>query len=158
MAEVQNRALAILALIGRDHLRLDRATAQHRAIERGRVASQQRVHVIFEPREEFRIANDAVLDDFGEAGEVFARRKRAQRIHVGEHQPRLVKRADHVFPLWMVDRGLAAHRRVDLREQRRRHLNQRDAALISRRDEARDVADHAAPERDERRRSIVPMR
>ena len=49
----------------------------------------------------------------------------------------------------MVDRGLAAHRRVDLREQGRRNLDERDAALIDGGGEARDVAHNAAAQRDD---------
>jgi len=67
-----------------------------------------------------------------------------------------MERADHVLAERMVDRGLAADRRVDLREQRRGHLHARDAAQVDRRREAGHVADHAAAERDDRRRAIGP--
>jgi hypothetical protein len=63
--------------------------------------------------------------------------------------PRLVERADHVLAERMVDRRLAADRRVHLREQRRRHLQVRDAALVDRGREAGEVADDAAAERDQ---------
>jgi hypothetical protein len=43
----------------------------------------------------------------------------------------------------------AADRRVDLREQRRGHLNEIDAALVARRCVPREIADDAAAERDE---------
>ena len=54
----------------------------------------------------------------------------------------------------MVDAGLPANGRVDLREQRRGHLHERHAALVDRRGEARDVANDAAAQRDERRRAL----
>ena len=62
---------------------------------------------------------------------------------------RLVEGADHVLAARMVDRGLAADRRVDLREQRGRHLHESDAALVDRGGEAGQVADHAAAQGDD---------
>ena len=53
------------------------------------------------------------------------------------------------LPPRMVDAGLAADRGVDLREQRRRHLHEVDAALVAGGGEAGHVADDAAAERDD---------
>ncbi len=101
-----------------------------------------------------RVADRAVLDHFREARGELARRQRAQAIGVDQHGARLVERADHVLAERVVDAGLAAHRRVDLREQRRRHLHERHAALVDRRRESRDVADDAAAQRDQRGRAL----
>src|ERR1700752_4214362 len=60
-----------------------------------------------------------------------------------------MERADHVLGARVVDRRLAAYRRVDLREQCRGQLNEVDAALIARRSEPYEIADDAAAERDE---------
>ena len=79
--------------------------------------------------------------------------QRGQRVDVGEHAGRLVEGADHVLAARVVDRGLAADRGVHLGEQRRRHLDEGDAALVAGRGEARDVAHHAAAER---RHGAVP--
>ena len=62
---------------------------------------------------------------------------------------RLMEGADEVLALRRVDRGLAADRAVDLRQQRRRHLHEIDAAQQRRRGKAGDIADDAAAERDE---------
>ena len=70
------------------------------------------------------------------------------------HGARLVERSDHVLAERVIDAGLAADRRIHLREQRRRHLHERHPALVDRRGEAGDVADHAAAERHERRRAL----
>ena len=61
-----------------------------------------------------------------------------------------MERADQVLAQRVVDADLAADRAVDLRQQRRRHLDDRDAAQIGRRREAGDVADDAAADGDER--------
>ena len=92
----------------------------------------------------------AVLDDLGEPGGELALGQRRERVGVREHHARLVEGADHVLAERMVDRGLAADRGVDLREQRRRDLDERHAALIDGRGEAGEVADDAAAQRDDR--------
>ena len=50
----------------------------------------------------------------------------------------------------MVDAGLAAHRRIHLRQQRGRNLDEGHAAQIGRGRVAGDVADDAAAQRDQR--------
>src|SRR5690606_20162960 len=55
----------------------------------------------------------------------------------------------HVLGARVIHRRLAPDRRVDLGEQGRRNLNEIDAPLVARRGEAGDIADDAAPERDE---------
>ena len=60
-----------------------------------------------------------------------------------------MERADQVLPERMVDADLAANRAVHLRQQRRRHVGQRDAAKISRRGEAGRVAEDAAADGDD---------
>ncbi len=54
--------------------------------------------------------------------------------------------ADQVLALGRVDRGLAAHRGVDLGQKGGGDLDEIDAALVDRRREAREVADHPAAE------------
>ena len=104
-----------------------------------------------------RVADRAVLDHLGEARGELAVGQRAQAVGVDQHGARLVERADHVLAERMVDAGLAADRRVDLREQRRRHLHERHAALVDRGGEAGEVADDAAAQRDQRRRALGPQ-
>ena len=60
-----------------------------------------------------------------------------------------MERADQVFPERMIDADLAADRAVHLRQQRRRHVGQRDAAEISRRGKACRVAEDAAADGDD---------
>ena len=149
VAEVQQRAPALLALVLGDDRGLDLAAAANRMRQRCRVEAPQVVDVLLEPGEERRVDDDAVLDDLGEAGGELARRQRCERAGIREHRDRLMERADHVLAARMVDGRLAADRGVDLREQRRRHLHEIDAALVARGDVARQVADDAAAERDE---------
>src|SRR6185312_14465339 len=78
----------------------------------------------------------------------FAGGERIEQRGVGDHQNRLVKGADQVLAVARIDAGLAADRRVDLRQQRGRHLHEIDAAAYARRGEAGEIADDAAAERD----------
>ena len=57
--------------------------------------------------------------------------------------------ADQVLALLGVDPGLAADRRIDLGEERGRHLHDADAAPQDARGEAGQVADHAAAKGDD---------
>ena len=79
-------------------------------------------------------------------------------LGVGDHAAWLMERADQVLAARMIDAGLAADGRIDLREQRGRHLHVVDAALVAGRGEARHVADDAAAERDHGRVAIHALR
>ena len=94
------------------------------------------------------VAEHTVFGDFGVAGAELARRQGVEHRGIGDHQHRLMKRAEQVFSLRRIDPGLAADRRIDLRQQRGRHLHEIDAAAQDRRGKAREIADHAAAERD----------
>jgi hypothetical protein len=55
-----------------------------------------------------------------------------------------VEGADHVLAQRVVDRRLAADRRIDLRQERRRYLQEGHPALVDRGGKAREIADHSA--------------
>ena len=74
-----------------------------------------------------------------------------RRIH--DDEPGLMERADQVLGAGMVDRGLAADRRVHLGQQRGRHLDEVHPAHVGRGDEAREVAHRAAAQRHDGRAS-----
>ena len=59
-----------------------------------------------------------------------------------------MKRADQILAVGGIDRGLAADRGIDLRQQRGRHLHVIKAAPHRRRRKAGEVADDAAAERN----------
>ena len=82
----------------------------------------------------------------------------SQRVQVAQHALRLVEGADHVLAERVVDRGLAAHRRIDLRQQRRRHLHEGHAAHVAGGGKAGDVADHAAAEREQHGLAVAALR
>ena len=67
-----------------------------------------------------------------------------------------MKRTNHVLSERMIDGSLAADGRVDLREQRRRHLYVVDAALIAGSSEARHVTDDSTAQGDHRGVAVEP--
>jgi hypothetical protein len=79
-------------------------------------------------------------------GREFPRRQAAQGVQIGQHQARLMERPDHVLARRVVDGRLAAHRRIDERQQGGRHLNEIDATLVDGRGKSGHVADHTAAE------------
>ena len=100
-------------------------------------------------------SNSAGLDvmpyliDLVEPGAELAARQRAEHRRIDDDGVRLVERADQVLAERVVDADLAADRAVHLRQQRRRHVHERDAAQVGRRGEAGHVADDAAAEGDD---------
>jgi hypothetical protein len=85
-----------------------------------------------------------VLDDLSEPLIELPTRQRFQNIEIIDHQRRLMESADQIFPGARVHSGFPADRAVHHSEQRCWNLNVRDAALIDRRHESRNIADHSA--------------
>ena len=61
------------------------------------ITGKQGIEVRFEPGEERRIADQAVLDHLGEPGTQFARRQGAEGVRVDHHGVGLVEGADKVL-------------------------------------------------------------
>ena len=154
VTEVEQRALALLGFIGDDDLRLVPAAHFDGVRQRIGIARDQRRHVGFEPVEEFAIADQSVLDHFGEPRAQLRQRECRERRGIDDDRVGLVERPDHVLAGGTIDAGLSADRRIDLRQQRRRHLDERDSPLVRGRRETRDVADDAAAQRDDRRLAV----
>ena len=93
---------------------------------------------------------EGVLDHLGPAGALLAVGEGAQQVRIDHDQLRLEEGPDQVLAGREVDAGLPADAAIDHRQQRGRHLHQRHAAQVGRGDEAGEVADHPAAERDDR--------
>src|SRR5437763_2475335 len=99
--------------------------------------------------EQLAIADGTLLDRFTPTSSQFAWWQRTQRVGIDENQPGLMKCTDQILSSGQVHARLSANRRIELRKQGRRHLNECDAAQVSRRCEPREITDHAAAERDD---------
>ena len=73
-------------------------------------------------------------------------------------QDRLVEGADQILAVGGIDRGLAADRGIDLRQQRGRNLHVIEAAPHYRRGEAGKIADDATAERNHQIAALHPRR
>ena len=144
MAEIQDGADVAFAFVARHHGRLDGAGSADGMRQRLRIAARQADNMDFQPVEQQRIPDAAVLDDLRESGAQFPIRQCLQRIRVGHHRQWLIEGPDEVLAARMVDAGLAAHGGIDLRQQRGRNLHIAHAALVARGGEAGDVAHHPA--------------
>ena len=147
MAEIEQRAFAGLALVARDDAGLAAAADRDGVLAR-RTAGEYVLPVGFQPGEERGVAEQSEFGDLGIAGAEFALRQRVEQRGVGDHQNRLMEGADQILAVAGIDAGLAADRRIDLRQQRRRHLHEVEAAPHAGRGIAGEIADHAAAERD----------
>ena len=144
MAEIQGFTRAGVALVlGNDFRFLAHAARDH-PFQRGGILAQQAFQPPFDKTENAGIADDAVFDHFEKPGAILARRKRAQRLRIGQHHLRLVKRANQIFPLGQIDAGFAANRAIHLRDQCGGNVHDADAAQITSGDETGDVSHHAA--------------
>ncbi len=157
--QVQQRPGTGLPFVGLHDGRLDRDASLDEAHERAIVEMQDFVGAGLEFRQQVGVGDQGVLDALGEAAAEVTRFERHEQMGIGEHHAWLPEHADQVLAdpaagQLDVDPGLAADRGVDHRQQRRRHLHERDAAHERRRGEAGRVADDAAAERDHRAGSI----
>src|SRR3546814_4703982 len=66
--------------------------------------------VLFAPFKKWRIDDQAVLDDFGQAGGHFSCRQGRQDIGVDLNRQRLIKSTYHVLAQGVIDGGLSTHR------------------------------------------------
>ena len=146
VAEIEQRAIAGLALVARDDLGLHAAAGGDRMLARRAGAGEDVVGIGLEPGEEAGIAEQAVFGDLRIAGAELARRKGIEQRRVGDHQDRLVEGADQIFAVARIDRGLAADRGIDLGQQGGRHLDVIEAAPHRGGAKAREVAHHPAAE------------
>ena len=87
VAEVEEGALAGLTLVAGDDCSLGAASHRHRLFARavsGRTFGKDFAPVRFQPREECRVAEQAVFHEFGITGAEFAFRQRVEQCRVGD--------------------------------------------------------------------------
>ena len=151
MAEIQNRAPPGLALIIGNHFGFQLTRTTNRVGQRIGIFFEQCRHVVLEPGKEVNVANRAVLDDLGEVRPCSSRSGSVPQVSVSMSTTLwLVKCTNQVLTLRVVDARLAAHRRVNLREQRCRHLDEGHATHVARSGKTGDISHHTTTERNDR--------
>ena len=127
VAEIQHRALALLALIARDDLGLDLAGAPDRVPQGRGLARQQPLHMASSQAKNAASRIRPYLMTSASPARSSRPGQGREGVGVGDHGRRLMKRPDQVLPARVIDTSLAADGGVDLREQRGRHLHVGDA-------------------------------
>jgi hypothetical protein len=140
---------ARVPLIPRDDRRLDLTGALHHHAHRAQLQAQALAQVRFEEPEERRVRDDAVLDDFGQAGAALAKRQGAQEAEVVPDQAGLVEAPEEILRVRHVHAGLAADGGVHLREECGGQLHVGHAAPVDRGRESGQVAHDPAAEGEE---------
>jgi len=124
------------------------------------VATDQRREVfkidILEGYKHFRVRDDRVLDDLGEALIKLASWQSFQGIDIVNHERRVMNCSDQVFSGAGVHTRLPTDGAVHHGQKRGWDLHVRNSPMINRRDESRNISDHAAPESNDKRLSIKP--
>ncbi len=150
VAEVQYSAQPRLPLVLFDDIAFDAAAIRDHGRQDARLTRKQPRHLRTHLIEERPVGDDAVLDDFVQARPELATRQRRQESRIDDHRGGLVVGADQVLPRGVVDADLSADCAVHLGQQRRRHLDDRNAAQIGSGREPGRVADDAAAGGDDR--------
>jgi hypothetical protein len=142
-------------LVGEHHVHLG-----HRApldelgdvapLDRARVTAGDGVAARLQQLEEPLVAEDRHLHGFPERRPSMPCREGGEERHIDHDVGRLVEGTDQVLPLGQVDRRLAADGRIDLGDEGRRDVHDRDAAQVCRGEEAGGVSERAAADRDDR--------
>jgi hypothetical protein len=143
-----------LAFVLFDHIGLQAAAAADNMCQGIGAPLDQAAGMLFQPGEEFGVENHAVLDHFGQPGAVLPHGKGLQHRRIDQHAARLPETADHVLGGGQVDTDFAAHRTIDLGQERRGNLKERQAAREGGGHKARQIADHSAADSDNRRLAV----
>ena len=149
MPVVEDAAQPALALVLRHDVRLDAARFDDCRREHRRIAIEHGLRLARQQFEQAAARDHSVLDHFVEAGSEFTPGQGLQQERVDDDETRLMEGTDQVLAERMVDPHLAAHRAVHLRQQRRRHVDERDPAQERRGREAGGVPDDPAAHRDD---------
>ena len=105
---------------------------------------------VFKPFKERSRPDTAVFDNLAHTVAEIMLRQRAEDPGVDNDKARLMKGSAEILALRQINGGLASHRGIDLREQRRRYLDVLYASEINSRRKARHIAAHASAERNNR--------
>jgi len=154
VAEIEDHAQAVFALVAVHHAGLDADGRGDHFLEGLGVAGQDRIGILFQEADQGAVADDAGLDALHEAGAELTLGQSAENRDVGEDPEGMVETPDQVFALRQVDTGFAADARIDLREEGCGHLDVGDAAHVNAGEESAYVADDAAAEGDQQRAAI----
>ena len=109
VAKIQYCAQSGFSFIFSNNFRLDLATSRYNRGKSGGIVRKKFGEFALQTREQFGIVNDAILDDFCEAGTKFTRGQSAQYIEITKYKLGLMERSHEIFPCRQVHSHLSAH-------------------------------------------------
>jgi len=157
MAEIQDLTRAAFALVSADDASFLARAALDEEFERAHVEAQNGGEFAFEEIEEQRVANDAIFDDFINAGAKLAQRKRAQNGGIDDHHLWRMEGADEILAFGKVDAGFSADGAIHLRNESRGNMHDTNAAEITGGNKTGNVADNASADGEEQRMAVSPQ-
>ena len=143
------RRRSLFLFVARNHFGFDAHRIANHAVHYIRRVRQDALRLAAHQPEQIGVGDHAMLDDFEQAGAIFALRQRVQHGWIDDHRQRLMKAADQVLAGGQVHAGFAADGRVHLRQQRGGNLNHRNPAHEDGGQESGDVGENAAAECDD---------
>ena len=152
--EVELAAVPRLALVAFDDVGLDPYRRRNGVGQQVGIPAQRLESRPFDAFEQVGVGNNRGLDHLGQSGAKLPVGKRAQQRRIADHELRLGEGPGHILVPVDVHAVLAAHRSVDLPQQRRRDESEFHAAHVGRCGESRHVGDDAAPDRQHEGRTV----
>lgn len=108
------------------------------------IAGQNLIGTRFNVIKEIFIEDDAILNDFGQSALKFAWWQCLKIDRVDPHTDRLVKCADEIFALGVIDANLATDRAVNHGKQCGGNHQEGNTTIPGGGDESREIANHSA--------------
>mmetsp|Transcript_7970 Transcript_7970/g.24508 ORF Transcript_7970/g.24508 Transcript_7970/m.24508 type:complete len:634 (+) Transcript_7970:255-2156(+) len=153
----EDDGLPLLLGVDVDDLALELDGAAGDLLEKVRVGDGSLV-LVEGLEEDLGVLAEGVLDDLAEAVGEEPVLEGLEDVGIDDDLERRVVAPDEVLAVWRVDRLLVGDGGVDLGEEGGREVDEADAAVEGRGDEAAEVGDRAAAERDEDRVLVYPDR
>jgi len=147
--QVQYAAQAAFALVSGNDLGLQFYRLRDETFELHRIALQDLGSLLFEAQKKIKVADDAALESFVQPGSKLAIGQRAQDFRIDEHSTGMMECSEQVLPCPEIHRGLATHRCIYLSKNRGGDLHQLHTAHVKRRQQAGNIANHPATQRNQ---------
>ncbi len=157
MAQVELPPLAALPLVALHDVGLHADSRRDDLLQQRAVPPQLLDRTALQPPEERGIGDDARLERLGQPRAELPEGERGEQGRVADHEFGLAKGSDHVLVAVDIDAVLAAHRGVDLPQQRRGDEAEAEPAHVGRGDETRHVGHDAAPDAQHEGRAVHPQ-
>src|SRR5581483_3754723 len=142
MAEIQHTSEAALAFIGGDDFRFQFNALGDQVFQFRRISLEDVVSLCFKASKQFRLTDHATFDGLIKARSKLSFWKRGEHLGVNQNRTRLVKGPDQVLPGLEIHACLTANRRVHLRQNGCRDLNDVDPAHVDGGEEPGYIADN----------------